>query len=335
VVAGGTIDPRVSATPAGFPASGGVTRGFTGHEEEQELGIVNMGGRIYDPRVGRFMQADPLVASPYVSQAFNRYNYVLNSPLGMTDPTGFVASCAYDEAACSYQYDQYEGPISDPFEDHVSSVSHIRDSFYEDAPFLAEALNSERDKKWAIAEGWAALARQMASKLSSSSGSTQAVTTGRDSASIKKQAEALGLNLPPDWSFDYVEKLTGATAQTNPLAKTVTLSASAFKTPSSLKSTLVHEFTHVRQWEDGNYARGGSKLGISVNQIEAFVSELNAAKRTGLSAAEVNSIEKGIRKEISVLANTPGGDYYLGRIFSGKSGSFVLQNQDRYLRPGL
>jgi len=48
-----------------------------------------MNGRIYDPKLGRFLQADPIVQAPKNSQNLNRYSYVLNNPLSYTDPTGF------------------------------------------------------------------------------------------------------------------------------------------------------------------------------------------------------------------------------------------------------
>jgi len=64
-------------------------RGFTGHESVQSAGIVHMKGRIYDPELGRFLQADPFVQAPDNSQSLNRYSYVLNNPLSYTDPSGF------------------------------------------------------------------------------------------------------------------------------------------------------------------------------------------------------------------------------------------------------
>lgn len=48
-----------------------------------------MNGRVYDPNIGRFLSADPLVQAPEYTQSFNRYAYVWNNPLKMTDPTGF------------------------------------------------------------------------------------------------------------------------------------------------------------------------------------------------------------------------------------------------------
>jgi RHS repeat-associated protein len=63
--------------------------GFTGQEDD-ELGLVNMKGRIYDPTVGRFMTTDPLVSTPGFTQSWNPYSYVWNSPLRFTDPSGFA-----------------------------------------------------------------------------------------------------------------------------------------------------------------------------------------------------------------------------------------------------
>jgi hypothetical protein len=50
-----------------------------------------MNGRIYDPKLGRFLQADPMVQAPRNSQSLNRYSYVLNNPLSYTDPSGYFS----------------------------------------------------------------------------------------------------------------------------------------------------------------------------------------------------------------------------------------------------
>src|SRR5205814_1588229 len=66
-----------------------VSRGFTDHEQLDTLGLVHMNGRVYDPGIGRFLSADPFVQAPMVTQNFNRYSYVVNNPLSLSDPTGF------------------------------------------------------------------------------------------------------------------------------------------------------------------------------------------------------------------------------------------------------
>lgn len=68
-----------------------VTPGFTGHEHDSDTGLINMGGRMYDPKIGRFTSADPFVQAPKFSQSLNRYSYVWNNPVSRTDPNGFEA----------------------------------------------------------------------------------------------------------------------------------------------------------------------------------------------------------------------------------------------------
>jgi RHS repeat-associated protein len=63
-------------------------QGYTGHTEDDELGLVNMNARIYDPTLGRFTTPDMVVTGANPTQAFNRYTYVSNNPLRYTDPTG-------------------------------------------------------------------------------------------------------------------------------------------------------------------------------------------------------------------------------------------------------
>ena len=66
-----------------------TTRGYTGHEMVDATGIIHMNGRIYDPKLGRFLQADPIIQFPGFTQSYNRYTYVLNNPLAYTDPSGY------------------------------------------------------------------------------------------------------------------------------------------------------------------------------------------------------------------------------------------------------
>lgn len=74
-------------------------RGFTGHEMLNDLGLVHMNGRIYDPWLGRFLSADPFIDGPMNLQGYNRYSYVKNNPLTYVDPTGYgtEAKSDYDD----------------------------------------------------------------------------------------------------------------------------------------------------------------------------------------------------------------------------------------------
>jgi RHS repeat-associated protein len=60
---------------------------------------VHMNGRIYDPLLGRMLSADPHIQSPTNLQNYNRYSYVTNNPLSMTDPSGFFFKKLFKKVA--------------------------------------------------------------------------------------------------------------------------------------------------------------------------------------------------------------------------------------------
>ena len=73
-----------------------MTQGFTGHEADEPWGLINMKGQLYDPIVGRFLSADPFIQFTTNTQSYNRYTYVLNNPLSLTDPTGYLSKSGFD-----------------------------------------------------------------------------------------------------------------------------------------------------------------------------------------------------------------------------------------------
>ena len=57
-----------------------------------------MKGRVYDPTIGRFLQADVVVrAPPGQILSYNRYGYGWNNPKGYTDPSGYFRGCPADD----------------------------------------------------------------------------------------------------------------------------------------------------------------------------------------------------------------------------------------------
>ncbi|MEJ2446298.1 MAG: RHS repeat-associated core domain-containing protein, partial [Exilibacterium sp.] len=67
-----------------------TTQGFTGHEMIDGVELIHMNGRIYDPLLGRFLQADPFIQAASNTQSYNRYSYGFNNPLNGTDPSGYL-----------------------------------------------------------------------------------------------------------------------------------------------------------------------------------------------------------------------------------------------------
>jgi RHS repeat-associated protein len=65
-----------------------VQRGFAGQQMDDDLGLINMTGRIYDPSLRHFLSVDPHVTFPFNTQSYNPFSYVMNNPVNRTDPTG-------------------------------------------------------------------------------------------------------------------------------------------------------------------------------------------------------------------------------------------------------
>jgi len=63
--------------------------GYTDREQLDHLSLIHLNGRAYDPAIGRFLSADPVVQAPFNGQSLKRYSYVFNNPLSFTDPSGF------------------------------------------------------------------------------------------------------------------------------------------------------------------------------------------------------------------------------------------------------
>jgi RHS repeat-associated protein len=101
----GAVLARESFTPfgerrgsnwQGLPSAGDKTvfgnvtrRGFTGHEMLDAVNLIHMNGRVYDPHLGRFLSADPIIQTIALSQALNPFSYVMNNPLTLIDPSGY------------------------------------------------------------------------------------------------------------------------------------------------------------------------------------------------------------------------------------------------------
>ena len=74
----------------------GVRKRFTGYEKDAETSLDFAEARMYANTHGRFTAVDPLLASGKSAnpQTFNRYVYVLNNPLLLTDPDGLQVAFA-------------------------------------------------------------------------------------------------------------------------------------------------------------------------------------------------------------------------------------------------
>jgi RHS repeat-associated protein len=96
-----------------------TTRGFTSQEDIAALCLVNLNARLYDPSIGRFLSADSVIPDPYDGQSYNRYTYVDNRPLSLTDPTGHDGDCS--SSVCPEPPEHWNGNNNGG---HTDSFSH-------------------------------------------------------------------------------------------------------------------------------------------------------------------------------------------------------------------
>ena len=88
---------------------------FTGKERDAESGNDYFLARYYGNSMGRFLSPDPIAGTLANPQSLNRYIYVLNNPLVLTDPTGMIVDWKdSDKGDDGKTNDQraYEGRIS-------------------------------------------------------------------------------------------------------------------------------------------------------------------------------------------------------------------------------
>ena len=86
-------------------------RRHTGQRWDSALALYDYRARYYDPLLGRFISADPLVPEPGNPQALNRYAYVYNNPLRYTDPSGHWVETIWDILNIGWDiYEVYRDP---------------------------------------------------------------------------------------------------------------------------------------------------------------------------------------------------------------------------------
>jgi RHS repeat-associated protein len=101
---GGAFVQDINYRPFGKPTSTGAQPGSPLYSNEQwnqgdylaAFGISQLGARLYDPAIGRFLSRDPLLI-PRTAATTNPYAFAYNDPVNKNDPSGLVVGEIYDE----------------------------------------------------------------------------------------------------------------------------------------------------------------------------------------------------------------------------------------------
>ncbi len=115
---GGTIASGGSGTVFGYG-------GANGCQTEADTGLVLMGHRYYDSRIGRFLTQDP------AGDGNNWYAYAGNNPVNKTDPSGLMPLMSFPEGSSPQGTDQPIWATAEAEAFGVSSGTHTWREWYD------------------------------------------------------------------------------------------------------------------------------------------------------------------------------------------------------------
>jgi len=91
----GTADPTWGAAAI-------TPRGYINQEMLQDVQLIDLNARYYDPALAHFLSPDPVISDASDSQALNAYAYSQNNPASKTDPTGLAGDDSECNSGCWY-----------------------------------------------------------------------------------------------------------------------------------------------------------------------------------------------------------------------------------------
>lgn len=162
----GTITSQSVHAPYGnvYASSGTATtpHRYTSQRLEADTPLYDYGARLYDPRIGVFLQPDPWPGDALLPYTLNAHSYVLNNPVMNVDPTGMywetaidLGYAAYDTATTGYQWARQGYGMAKAIAGHVTDNA----AMYEEGMAIAtDAQGKFVDGMWNMGADAAALA---------------------------------------------------------------------------------------------------------------------------------------------------------------------------------
>jgi RHS repeat-associated protein len=136
---GTRVQPSDAAVPV-WASPWDVRQGFAGHVDDDEIGLVDMVGRVYDPAQQRFLSQDRMAPDALLPTSFNPYAYVRNNPLNATDPTGLDEVAADSSPELPTFGPQTEEEASSIEQQLATALSLGQSNLVEDAALVATGV---------------------------------------------------------------------------------------------------------------------------------------------------------------------------------------------------
>lgn len=103
---------------------------FTGKERDLETGSDDFGARYLRSNMGRFMSPDPLGGGLLDPQTLNKYSYVRNNPINLTDPTGlYTADCGSGVKNCEKRINNFDKALQNALKSKNRDIQKAAEAY--------------------------------------------------------------------------------------------------------------------------------------------------------------------------------------------------------------
>jgi RHS repeat-associated protein len=308
---------RMGAAPAQTFSS----IGYTGHRQDDDLGLIDMKGRIYSVAQHRFLSKDPIMSMPFNAGGVNPFGYVLNNPVNLTDPSGYETTGPTRDISPPLIVNATppSDPVSQAMNDPVSGVGASM------AQGQSQSIGPGGGADQSVAIG----AQVSAQMNDYRNGVAAAMWTGRHSedgpipnggtpaaaqSRIDETVKDLGLKFVQAPTFS--PYFYGANGNTS--VDGVAVGPNALVSQAQLATTLIHEYVHVLQWAQGRLTNEG--VGRTANELEARLFQLTPENvvKANMPPAMQAALAKDVADKISALEQFGGNRYIMEALVLGR-----------------